>query len=152
METTQPAHAAPQPRTTPRTHRGSCHCGNLTFEVDLDLSEGATRCNCSICTKLASLSAIVKPDAFRLVLGKERLSIYEWGAKVSRRYFCSRCGIHAFARGHLAELGGDYVGVNLNCLDDAELSRLETTYWDGRHNNWQAGARSTPWPIHPAGV
>lgn len=30
---------------------------------------------------------------------------------------CKRCGIRSFYRGSLAELGGDFVAVNANCLD-----------------------------------
>ncbi|SRR6266542_1100201 len=71
----------------------------------------------------------------------------EWGAKISRRFFCKTCGIHCFARGHLAEVGGDYVSINLNCIDDLDPNELNVSYWDGRHNNWHAGPRSTPWPI-----
>jgi hypothetical protein len=91
--------------------------------------------------------SVVKPGAFSLLSGEGSLGTYEWGHKISKRYFCRNCGIHCFARGHLAELGGDYVSVNLNCLDDAELSDVKVTYWDGRHDNWQAGTRSTPWPM-----
>jgi hypothetical protein len=47
----------------------------------------------------------------------------------------------------LEEAGGDYVSVNLNCMDDIDANQLELHYWDGRHNNWHAGARGTPWPI-----
>jgi len=47
----------------------------------------------------------------------------------------------------MAEVGGDYVSVNLNCLDDIDPSALAIVHWDGRHNNWQAGPRPTPWPI-----
>ena len=43
--------------------------------------------------------------------------------------------------------GGDFVAVNLSCLDDFDLGRVQLTCWDGRHNNWQAGQRATPWPI-----
>ncbi len=44
-------------------------------------------------------------------------------------------------------LGGDFVSVNVNTLDDHDPSTTAVTYWDGRHDNWQAGARPTPWPI-----
>ncbi len=128
-------------------HPGGCHCGAVRIEVAADLSRGAGRCNCSICSKIASTGAIVKPAAFTLVAGEANLSSYAWGPKISQRYFCKTCGIHVFARGHLEQLGGDYVSVNLNCLDDVDPNALPIGYWDGRHNNWQSGMRATPWPI-----
>jgi hypothetical protein len=130
-------------------HTGSCHCGDVRFEVDIDASQGS-RCNCSVCTKTAVLGGMVKPAAFRLVAGEERLSTYEWGAKTGKRYFCSRCGVHCFGKGHLAELGGDYVSINLQCLDDLEVADVKVSYWDGRHDNWHAGTRAQPWPIAAA--
>jgi hypothetical protein len=132
---------------TPPQHTGSCHCGAVRFAVRADLAAGASRCNCSICIRTGATGGIVKPDAFTLLAGEEHLASYEWGHKVSRRFFCKRCGIHSFARGHLAELGGDYVSVNYNCLDGVELSELKIGYWDGRHDNWYAGMRDRPWPI-----
>jgi hypothetical protein len=130
------------------THAGGCHCGAVRFEVEIDTTKGASRCNCSVCTKTAVTGGIVKPAAFRLVSkDDESLGSYEWGGKISRRFFCNRCGVHCFGRGHLAEVGGDYVSVNLNCLDDVDPNALEIVYWDGRHDNWEAGPRPTPWPI-----
>lgn len=131
---------------TPSKHAGGCHCGAVRFEVELDPSTG-TMCNCTVCTKIASIGAIVKPAAFTLLSGEDSLSSYEWGAKVARRRFCKHCGVHCFGQGHLDVLGGDFVSINLNCLDDFDLSRIKLSYWDGRHDNWQAGMRSTPWPI-----
>jgi hypothetical protein len=131
----------------PRKYTGACHCGAVRFEVTADLGAGAARCNCSICLKVAQTGVIVKPDAFTLLAGQDSLSTYEWGAKISRRYFCKHCGIHGFARGHLAQLGGDYVSVNVNSLEGVEIHELPIKYWDGRHDNWYAGARATPWPI-----
>jgi hypothetical protein len=128
-------------------HAGGCHCGQVRFEVELDLGAGGSMCNCTVCTKIATVAAIVKPDAFRQVSGEDSLSTYEWGGKISRRKFCKHCGVHCFAFGHLAELGGDYVSVSLNCLDDFDLAAIAIRHWDGRHNNWEGGMRATPWPI-----
>ena len=128
-------------------HPGSCHCGAVRFAVQLDQPTRASRCNCTICTKTNMTGAIVKPAAFQLLSGEESLSSYEWGGKTSRRYFCKRCGVHCFARGYLVEVGGDYVSINLNAVDDIEVAELSAIHWDGRHNNWHAGPRATPWPI-----
>lgn len=134
-------------RQATKQHTGGCHCGAVRFEVELDLAAGGTMCNCTVCTKIASVGAIVTPSAFVLVSGEDSLSTYEWGGKIGQRKFCKHCGVHCFAPGHLDVLGGDYVSVNLNCLDDFDLSAAKLAYWDGRHNNWQAGPRPAPWPV-----
>jgi hypothetical protein len=136
--------------TTTQTLAGGCHCGLVRFQVDIDLGKGGGRCNCSICTKTSVTSSIVKPDAFTLLSDEASLASYEWGAKISRRFFCPRCGVHCFGRGFLEEVGGAFVGVNLLCLDDVDPALLPVTYWDGRHDNWDGGPRSTPWPIAAA--
>jgi hypothetical protein len=128
-------------------YAGKCHCGAVRFEAELDVSAGGSRCNCSVCAKINQTSSVVKPSAFVLLSGEESLGMYEWGMKISRRFFCKHCGVHCFGRGHLKELGGDYVSVNLNALEGVELSNLKLRYWDGRHNNWHAGLRDTPWPV-----
>jgi hypothetical protein len=134
------------PSKEPRKHPGSCHCGAVRFEVEVDASSGGA-CNCSICTKIGGIAALVKPAAFRLLSGESSLSFYEWGSKTAKRYFCKSCGVTCFSRGHLAEVGGDYVSVNLNALDDVDPAHVKVGYWDGRHNNWEGGQRSEPWPI-----
>lgn len=129
-----------------KKHAGSCHCGAVRFSVEVDATKGS-RCNCSVCTKTSVLSSIVKPNAFTLATPAGELGSYAWGAKISTRFFCKVCGVHCFGRGHLAEVGGDYVSVNLACLDDVDPSGVHVTYWDGRHDNWQAGPRNEPYAI-----
>ncbi len=128
-------------------HQGGCHCGAVRFEAELDASAGGARCNCTICNKIAATGTIVKPNAFRLLSGESSLRSYEWGTRTSKRFFCETCGIHVFGKGHLEQLGGDYVSINLNCVDDIDPNQVPAIYWDGRHDNWQAGPRPTAWPI-----
>jgi hypothetical protein len=131
-----------------RKHLGSCHCGAVKFEARVDAASGSA-CNCTVCTKLGQIGTIVRPDAFTLLSGERNLSAYEWGYKTAKRYFCKTCGITCFSRGHLEQLGGDYVSLNLNALDDIDPAGVKVGYWDGRHDNWQAGMRDGPWPIAP---
>lgn len=130
-----------------KTYAGGCHCGAVRYEVELDLSKPIGRCNCSICTKLASTGTSVKPAAFRLVGGEDALSRYAFGPAAAR-FFCRHCGIHVYGAGDIAELGGAFASVNCNTLDDVDPNHdLKIGYWDGRHDNWMAGMRDTPWPI-----
>ncbi|HYP76960.1 MAG TPA: GFA family protein [Polyangiaceae bacterium] len=134
------------PADRAKLHTGGCHCGAVRYEVVIDPSQGG-RCNCSICNKISQLGGMVKPDAFRLLSGEDSITQYAWGHDVSRRSFCKRCGVHCFGAGHLAELGGDFVSINLNTLDDVDPIDVKVIYWDGRHDNWQAGPRDQPWRI-----
>ncbi|HZF27709.1 MAG TPA: GFA family protein [Gammaproteobacteria bacterium] len=130
----------------PSKHAGSCHCGAVRFEAEVDATSGGM-CNCTVCTKLGAITSLVKPEAFRLLSDESNLSFYEWGGKTAKRYFCKTCGITCFGRGYLEQVGGAYVSVSLNALDDVDPADLKVKHWDGRHNNWEAGTRDEPWPI-----
>jgi hypothetical protein len=118
-----------------RTYRGSCHCGAVRFEVDIDLAQGSTRCNCTHCAKIGAWGANVKPSAFRLLAGSEVLGDYTL-SEAGHARFCTRCGIRTFGHGNVPEIGGEYVSINLHTLDDAPLGGIPVQYLDGRADTW----------------
>ena len=129
-----------------KTYRGSCHCGAVRYEADIDLSQGTGKCNCSICTKTRNWSAMVKPADFRLLAGEDALSNYRFGSNQAEHLFCKHCGVRSFERGHIKEIGGDYVSIKVACLDDVDLQELlaaPVRYANGRDNAWWDTPRET---------
>ncbi|MDV6345565.1 GFA family protein [Nitrosomonas sp. Is37] len=123
-----------------KTYRGSCHCGAVTFEADLDLTQSSYRCNCSICRRTRFWPAIAKPENFRLLTGESELTQYLFNNKKNHHYFCKYCGVRSFGVGNETPIGKMY-GVNLGCLinvTDEELSKVPITYVDGLHDKWQS--------------
>jgi hypothetical protein len=122
-----------------KTYQGSCHCGAVKFEADLDLEQSTYRCNCSICRRNRFWPAVAKEGNFRLLTGESELTQYLFNSKKNQHYFCRHCGVRPFGIGTETPVGKMY-GVNLGCLSgvtEEELSRLQITYVDGLHDRWQ---------------
>lgn len=128
------------PRMSTKTYGGSCHCGRVKFEADLDLSKGSGKCNCSIYLKTRAWGMIIKPTEFRVLAGEGELSDYQFGSNSMHHLFCRTCGVRPFGRGHLEVLGGDFVTINLATLDGADWSEVASApvmFADGANNDWQ---------------
>jgi hypothetical protein len=123
-----------------KTYKGSCHCGSIRFEADLDLAKGTGKCNCSYCWKSRGWTVGISPAEFRLLAGKDSAREYNFREGSDNHHvFCGRCGIRVYTYGHIPQIGGDYVSVALNVLDDlppAELVAAPVRHMNGRDDDW----------------
>jgi len=123
-----------------KTYHGSCHCGAVRFEADIDLAADTYRCNCTICARIRFWAAVIRPDAFRLLAGESELTKYLFHSRRNEHYFCRHCGVRGFGVGNPPDLG-QVIGINLGCLEDAspeELAAAPILYIDGLHDHWHA--------------
>jgi hypothetical protein len=133
-----------------KIYKGSCHCGAVRFEAEIDLAKGTNKCNCSTCTKARSWFAILKPESIRASVGEENLTTYDWippGKTSSFLHFrfCKTCGVRTFGLGGDKE-HGEFRFVNVAALDDVdadELAAAPTNYADGRHDRFDKPAPDT---------
>jgi hypothetical protein len=120
-------------------YQGSCSCKRVQFEVELDLSAGAYKCNCTSCARRRWWGIHAKPAQFRATSGVEDL--VKWKPAKGPGGFCRHCGVTPYLSGDAAEWNdGDYVAVNIACLDGltpAALTAIPVVVLDGLHDTWQ---------------
>jgi hypothetical protein len=100
---------------TLRKYSGSCHCGAVQYDVEVDL-DNVNTCNCSRCSRLGVIWSFAQPEKFNLTKGADALASYLFNRKVINHRFCTTCGIEPFARGTLTR-GVEMVAVNVRCLE-----------------------------------
>lgn len=136
-----------------QTYQGSCHCGAIRYEAELDLAEGSNRCNCSYCAKARAWFAFVKgPERFRMLAG-EGVSEYRWVPPGSDEAhltytFCRTCGVRTFARGNLESLGGIFHAVHVPTLQlsPEQFAEIPVRYVNGRDGRFDQA------PEHPHAI
>ena len=75
---------------------GSCHCGSITYEAELD-SEAVGICHCADCQAMSASAfrtiGVVQSGAFRLLTGAPKIYV-KTGDSGNRREqaFCENCG------------------------------------------------------------
>jgi len=128
-----------------KTYHGSCHCGAVRYEADIDLAQGTFRCNCTICKKTRSWLAGVAAADFRLLAGEDALRDYQFGRRRLHHPFCGTCGVRSFSRG-TGPKGEPMVAVRLNCLDGvdpAELIAAPVRYFNMAHDDMKSPPAET---------
>ena len=111
-------------------YTGGCHCGQVRYDVTLDLDKVVV-CNCSICTKTGAILGGVSAEQFKLNSGQDMLSDYTFNKHVIHHRFCTRCGIHTHGEG-VDPKGNRMAAINIRCLEGVDPSKLKITPHDGK--------------------
>lgn len=112
-----------------KTYNGSCHCGNVTWDVEADITE-VLDCNCSHCSRKGFLLTFVPESQFHLKSGAEHLAEYQFHKKHINHLFCNTCGVESFARGADGE-GNVMIAINVRCIPEIEPTSLTVNKYDG---------------------
>jgi hypothetical protein len=111
-------------------YKGSCHCGQVAFEVDGEL-KAAMACNCSICSRKGSLMWFVPREAMQLLTPESALDSYTFNKHLIQHRFCRTCGIHPFGEG-VDPKGNRMAAINIRCLEGIALDAISVQHFDGR--------------------
>ena len=120
-------------------HRGGCHCGKVTFEVESPADVEVYECNCSICAKSGFLHLFVPASQFRLLSGSESLVSYRFNTGTAKHLFCGVCGVKSF---YVPRSHPNGYSVNLRCLDQQNIHSINVVAFDGA--NWEQNIDELP--------
>ena len=99
-----------------KIYKGGCHCGLVRFEFrKVDPIEMIMDCNCSICQMKGLVHTGVEDEEMTILSGEAELSLYQFGSKTAKYWFCPRCGVNPFNR---SRTNPHRYTVNVRCLDD----------------------------------
>lgn len=111
-------------------HTGSCQCGAVAYEIELDNLDGAARCNCSRCRRTGVVWCCAPRDAFRMTAGEGKTGIHRFNTGTIDHHFCTTCGIQPFALGTTPD-GRQMAAANLRCVDGVDIETLPSHLNDG---------------------
>ncbi|VVE26124.1 aldehyde-activating protein [Pandoraea iniqua] len=114
---------------TTQQYQGGCHCGELRFSVNIDLSK-TIACNCSICKKRGLILAFAPRGEFTQTSGVDSNREYLFNKHLIHHQFCQKCGVEAFAFGEMPD-GTKMAAVNVRCIDGIDLDTVHPTPVDG---------------------
>jgi hypothetical protein len=111
-------------------HTGSCHCGQVRFQVEGEV-DSALACNCSICSRKGSLLWFVPREKLQLLTPEDAAATYLFHKHVIRHRFCPNCGIHPYGEGTGPD-GTKMAAINIRTLENFDFASVPVKQFDGR--------------------
>ena len=120
--------------------KGSCHCGQVAFQIKGEIPATLTRCTCSFCSKRGVLHAYYPPEQFELTTDTGD-AIYRWQSRQVAHHFCATCGCGTFSDSPAFEPDGSWdnstrrFSVNARLYDNFDAAISPVVVIDGK-NLW----------------
>ncbi len=117
---------------------GGCHCGNITYEADID-PETVGICHCTDCQALSGsafrMIGMAPAESFKLLSGelKTYIKIGDSGAE-RPQMFCPDCGSPIYATG-VGEASKNY-NIRLGTVRQRAALTPKFQVWTGSAHGW----------------
>jgi hypothetical protein len=111
-------------------YKGSCHCGNVAFEVEGEITD-AVACNCSICSRKGALLWAAPRNDLHLFTPDDAMGRYTFNNHAIVHRFCKTCGMNPYAE-HVSAEDGPAAYVNIRCIEGLDLAAIPVIEFDGR--------------------
>ena len=128
---------------------GSCHCGNIGFELDWQpepVKIPARACGCSFCVKHGGVWTSCPTGRLRVtVKHPDRVSRHEFGTKTAQFHVCAACGVVPVVTSQIE--GRIYAVVSVNAFDNVDAALLERSpaSFDGESEGDRLARRQRNW-------
>jgi len=125
---------------------GGCHCGEITYEAEIDL-DNVVICHCSDCQSLSGSAfrtvAFSEKDAFTFLTGKPKVYVKTGDSGNKREQtFCPECGspIYSTSVGE----GAKQYGIRLGTVNQRDLITPKNQKWYGSSQPWTQEVGTLP--------
>ena len=128
---------------------GSCHCGNVSFELAWEPDPAripARACGCSFCVKHGGVWTSNPSGSLRVKVEHPALvEKYAFGTRTAEFHTCRRCGVVPFVTSDID--GRTYAVVSVNAFDNVDRSKLrvEPMSFEGEETPSRLERRKRNW-------
>ena len=128
---------------------GSCHCGNIAFELLWEpepVEIPARACTCSFCTKHGGVWTSCSTGKLTVtVADSARTSRYAFGTKTAQFHICTKCGVVPVVTSDIDEK--TYAVVSVNALQGIARSLLKhaSSTFDAEDERSRLARRKRSW-------
>lgn len=114
--------------------QAQCHCGNIQLTIP-HVTETGTRCNCSICSRYATIRGYFKEKEVKVSVGEYNMDSYIHGDKMIDFKRCAKCGCITH---YISTTPGpdSTVAVNYRLFGESLLQKVKVRDLDGA-DTWQ---------------